>query len=196
MDSEVPAHLRLFDRNVSKLDSSGFWAARRLVIAKECAYICSAPKVIPRQGTFHYLTNGRWHRSHLKLVDGSLAMWLSEAKFLRNEVPDMLLECHDCTVDMQQFGAQGWMFTITFSTSGKVCKLACADKRKRGEFVSSIFKHREWLHRAGEHEILDTIPTREIISIHQLDGDFFERRDDGVFRKPPPPIPRAEQRAR
>ena len=70
MDSEVPAHLRLFDKTVNKLDSAGYWAARRLVISKECVYICSAHKVIRMQGTFRYFFESKWHRSYLHLVDG------------------------------------------------------------------------------------------------------------------------------
>jgi len=187
VDRAAPREIRLLDEQVQKMDSAGYWTQRRLILTKQCLFVCSSWTAIPRKGQFKFLDNLHgWQARFVTLEQGWLAIWKDEASSLGQDGPSKPLEkllCIDCHVEVSETRcAAGWGFTIDFKRDRRRVGLACEDRRRRGQLVSSMFKHRELLGRqkAGKAEVLDSVPLREVRDIDRFQDDFFERFAPGV----------------
>lgn len=181
----APRHLRIRDEVATKLDSSGYWAARRLILTRESLYVCSASFAIPREGQFRLRKGKVWVDRFISLEDGCMAIFKDQASCVANHPPESNYVLTDCRVDTLDNSAEGWLLTVDLTHMGLHLELACSDVRKRGEFVSALIKHRELLKRERAEDLLDTIPCHDIMRTYPFESDFFEKPIESMSHNGP-----------
>eukprot|EP00960_Hanusia_phi_P058715 763959-Hanusia_phi.AAC.13 len=182
LDDAVPQHLRVRDDILDKLDCRGDWQRRRLMLTEDRLYIALSKAWFPQAyGDLHVkfsLEEEKWRDCYSVLRSGFFECY-DEEEFLRQlKEPFLRFNVLNCKL-VEEGGCGGSLACVInlMDNHGKtVVYLKCESVKDMKRWMKVLKEHGKYLIANEQVEIVDSIPTEEIIAVSRIDQNPFVRQ--------------------
>ena len=190
LEGTAPAHERLADLGVYKLNWVGKFERRRLIISEKGElFICASTRGVTKEGIFkkrfsNWFDTMRnimtFQERYFVLADGTFKYWKDKED--RDKFPGRpqgTINVMDAEITVvRDREEQGYIWFLTEGITGEIHELANETASLRQMWLSAISRNLEDLE---QEELLDSIPVMEITALSRLEDDWATLSSFGML---------------